>query len=380
MTRTTRIDRIEATTVAVPLPRPAAFSGRTVAERHFTLVRVTGDDGVCGIGFCYGGHRAGRIATLAVTDLLGPALLGADAHHVEGAHAELSREALLHGRAGSVMRALSALDIALWDRNARAVGLPLHRYLGGHTDRVKAYASGGYYLADKGTGELADEMLGYVEAGFTAVKMKVGRVDPTADAKRLATVREAVGPDIAIMLDANNAFPDLPTALRAVRQLEPYDPYWIEEPFDPDDVVDHARLARQTSTLVATGEILAGHRAFKALLDADAAEVLQPDAAVCGGITQFRKIATIAEAYGAIVCPHWFHDLHAPLVATCASARYVECFPTADIANFRLLIDRQLTLDNGDLVLHDRTGLGFDFVADAVEAYAIDPWQVVTPG
>lgn len=377
MTGMTAIERIEATTAVVPLPQTAAFSNRKVAERHYTLVRVTGDDGVSGIGFCYGGHRAGRLATLAVTDLLGPALLGADAHHTEGNWVHLYQEGLLHGRAGSAMRALSALDVALWDRNARAAGLPLHRYLGGRTDRVAAYASGGYYHDGKGVGDLAAEMLGYVEAGFTAVKMKIGRLDPTEDAKRLAAVREAVGPDVLVMLDANNAFHDLPSAVRAMRLWEPYDPYWIEEPFGPDDIDDHAALARQTSSLVATGEILAGRWSFKTLLDAGAAAVLQTDAAVCGGITEFRKIAAMAQSHGVVMCPHWFHDLHAPLVGAFPNARFVEYFPTADIANFRLLIDRQLTLDGGELVLHSRPGLGFDFTADALAKYCVGGWQSV---
>ena len=131
----------------MPLDNPTAFSNRLVHDRFYTLVRVTGDDGVTGIGFCYGGNVGGALPAVAVRDLIAPVMVGQDAHRVEGLWAEAYHAMLLHGRAGSAMRALSAVDVALWDRTARAAGLPLHRFLGGYADTaVPAYASGGYYL------------------------------------------------------------------------------------------------------------------------------------------------------------------------------------------------------------------------------------------
>ena len=127
-------------------------------------------------------------------------------------------------------------------------------------------------------------------------------------------MREAVGPDVLVMLDANNAWTDLPTALQTMRRFEPYDPYWIEEPFCPDDIDNHARLAQRTPIPVATGEIEAGRWRHKELLDKAAAAILQTDAAVCGGITEFRRIAATAASYGVPIAPHWFHDLHVHLV------------------------------------------------------------------
>ena len=116
----TSIASIETATATVPLPASVGFSSRTVTQRDYTLVRVTGDDGVSGIGFCYPGHRAASLATSAVGDLLAPAIAGDDAHLVGSAWSKMHQERLLHGRLGSVMRAISAIDIALWDRNARA--------------------------------------------------------------------------------------------------------------------------------------------------------------------------------------------------------------------------------------------------------------------
>ncbi|SFQ57870.1 mandelate racemase/muconate lactonizing enzyme family protein [Nitratireductor indicus] len=376
----TTIRKIEAATASIPLPAPTGFSSRTVLQREYTLVRVTGDDGVTGIGFCYPGHRAAQLATMAVTDLLGPVVLGMDAHLVEGAWGAMYQESLLHGRVGSVMRALSAIDIALWDRNARAANLPLHKYLGGRSNRVKAYASGGYYLEGKGVEGVHKEMTSYVEKGFKAVKMKVGRVSAAEDADRIAAARDAIGPDGVLMLDANNAWKDLPAALGALRLWEPYNPYWIEEPFSPDDIINHARLARETPISVATGEIEAGRWRSKELLDAGAAIILQQDAAVCGGISELRRIADLASAYGVTLCPHWFHDLHAPLVSAFPSADYVEFFVGNGVHNLCDIIDRQLSFDNGELNLHEQPGLGFDFDEAALDKYLVGEWQNVTGG
>ncbi len=177
------------------------------------------------------------------------------------------------------------------------------------------------------------------------------------------------------MLDANNAWRDLPTAMAYMNRYEPYDPYWIEEPFSPDDIDLHARLARSITTTVATGEIGYGRWYFKELLDKGAAEILQTDAAVCGGISEFRRIAATASSYGVTVSPHWFHDLHVHLVASTPNARFVEFFPDDQVLNFRRLIDTQLEHRDGSLLLPTGPGLGYDFDEKAVKRYALNPQE-----
>jgi L-alanine-DL-glutamate epimerase-like enolase superfamily enzyme len=372
----TRITQVRSRAVAVPLETATSFSRRSVSERHYALVEVIGDDGVKGIGFCYAGHAGGTLVTKAVHGLLARKLVGEDAHRVEGLWEEMYQEALLHGRIGAVLRAISALDIALWDRNARAAELPLHKYLGAAVlDKVPAYASGGYYLAGKTPEMLGEEVAGYVRHGFAAVKIKVGRErDLGLERARIDAARAAIGADVLLMLDANNAWTDLPTALRCMRVYEEFDPYWIEEPFSPDDIDNHARLARLTPVPVATGEIEGGRWRFKELLDKQAAMILQTDACVCGGISEFRRIAATAASYGVTLCPHWFHDVHAPLVAATPNARFVELFTDDTVLNFRRLITPQLSFRNGMIELSERPGLGCDFLAEAVERYAVEPW------
>lgn len=376
-----RIQSVSVCVARIPLDTVTSFATRTVSARDYCLVKVRSSDGVEGMGFCYVGSAGGNIAKIAVEELLAPRLIGQDSLRVEGLWQEMYQESLLQGRSGSVMRGISILDTALWDLNARSARLPLHLYMGAYvTEAVPAYASGGYYLPGKTPKMLGQELAAYVKAGFKAVKMKVGRLSPKEEEARIRAAREAVGPEVHLMLDANNAWSDVPTALTYMKRYEPYDPYWMEEPFGPDDIDSHAKLAQLTPVVIATGEIAYGRWYHKELLDKRGAEILQTDACVCGGITEWKRIAAMAAGYGVTLCPHWFHDVHAPLVAATPNARYVEFFIDDQVLNFRRLIDRQMKFKDGKLILHKAPGLGFNFDEKALKKYALDrsrTWTVV---
>jgi L-alanine-DL-glutamate epimerase-like enolase superfamily enzyme len=366
------IESVSVCIARVPLDNPVQFSTRTVNAREYCLVKIRSQQGEEGVGYCYAVNTSGRLLQVAVTDLLAPLLIGQDSCRVEGLWSEMYQEALLQGRTGAVMRALSAIDIALWDLNARSVGLPLHKYLGAVvTDKVPAYASGGYYWPGKTNDHLAAEMRAFVDEGYRAVKIKVGRHSPAEEGARLAAVRQAIGPDIHLMLDVNNSWANLETALQYTERFEPSRPYWIEEPFLPDDIDNHARLARATRIPIATGEIEAGRWRFKALLDAGAATILQTDATVCGGITEWRRIVATAASYGVSVAPHAWHDVHIHLAATATNVTWVEFMPDDHIVNFRRLIDTQLVAENGYLLLPQGPGLSFRFDEAAVRQYGV---------
>ncbi|MGB3275224.1 MAG: mandelate racemase/muconate lactonizing enzyme family protein [Castellaniella sp.] len=370
-----RIESVQARTISVPLDHPTAFSTRHVTAREYALVKIRSIDGHEGIGFCYAGSHSGSIVTQAVRQLHRDRLKAQSALQVEGLWVDMYQASLLHGRTGSVMRALSIIDIALWDRNARAANLPLSQYLGGYAKgSVNAYASGGYYLDGKTPDKLAQELAGYVSLGFKAVKMKIGRLSVQEEEARIKAAREAIGDDVLLMLDANNAWRDLPTALEYVKRYERYDPYFIEEPFSPDDINNHAQLARRTAVPIATGEIEAGRWRHQELLEKRAAMILQTDAAVCGGITEWKRIAASAAGFGVSMYPHWFHDLHVHLVASTPNAEYVEFFPDDQVLNFRRVVDTQLEFSAGMLRVPTAPGLGFRFDEQAVERYALDDW------
>src|SRR6202050_3386878 len=376
MAQMSKIVSVEARTVHIPRKQATAFARRQVTSRDYSLVRIRTEDGVEGIGHCYAGHSGGNVVTTAVREMLAPMLLGADPYATELLWKNMYQEVLLHGRVGSVMRALSILDNALWDRNARAANLPLYKYLGAaYEDTVPAYASGGYYLEGKTPAMLGEEMASYVALGLNAVKMKVGRGDLRSEEERIEAARKAIGPDVLLMLDANNAWSDVPTALRYIERFAPYDPYCIEEPFSPDQIDNHAKLAALISIPIATGEIEAGRWRFKELLDKHAASILQADAAVCGGITEFRRIAALADAYGVTMCPHWFHDLHVHMVAASPNGQFVEYFPDGKVFNFCEIIDRQLKVHKGGLALTTEPGLGYQFDEQAIARFEADAWK-----
>jgi L-alanine-DL-glutamate epimerase-like enolase superfamily enzyme len=370
------IESISVCAAGVPLDKVTSFATRTVTTRHYGLVKVRSTDGVEGIGFCYVGSSGGELLRAAVEQLLAPVLVGKDSYAVEGLWQTMYQEALLQGRAGTVMRAISILDTAIWDLNARTHRVPLHKYLGAvELDSVPAYASGGYYLEGKTPEKLGEEMASYVEMGFKAVKMKGGRLSPREEEARVRAAREAIGPDVELMIDINNGWVDTTQALQHIKRIEQYDPYFIEEPFSPDDVANHARLAKLTRVPIATGEIGYGRWYHRELLEQGGAAILQTDAVVCGGISEWRRIAATAASHGVVMCPHWFHDVHAPLVASTPNARYVEYFWDDQVLNFRKLIDKQLAHRDGRVVLHQTPGLGFDFDEQSVARYG--RWTVV---
>lgn len=366
------IKSVSARTVRVPLSAPVAFSTRQISARHYTIARVETDDGVVGHGVCHGGNKAGTLSTIAVREYLAQLLVGRDPHCTEALWQDMSQDTLLNGRAGAVTRAISAVDMAIWDRNARSVGLPLWQYMGSFREKsVPAYASGGYYRGG-GVDEVRIEVESHVRAGFTAVKLKVGGASPSHDAARAAMARDIIGEDGILLLDANNAWADVAQALEALKPLMASRPYMIEEPFAPEDYASHRRLGELLPIAVASGEIAAGRFAHRQLIEQGGVTVLQPDVAVCGGITEWRRIAAMAAAASVPVMSHSFHDIHIHLIGSTPNGRFVEYFPDDSILPFRRLLDRQLEVRNGELVLPSGPGLGFEFLHAELDRYSVE--------
>jgi L-alanine-DL-glutamate epimerase-like enolase superfamily enzyme len=372
-----RVSAVEARTVSIPLRKPLAFSTRYVARRDYTIVRVRTSDGVEGFGYCYCGNRAGPLVTQFVRELLREHVLGADPLATETVWTNMYRDAILLGRCGAAVRAMSAVDVALWDIIGKATGLPLHRLLGGpKTGRVPCYASGGYYWEGVDACEfIAEELAGYVDAGFTAVKIKVGRLPLDQEIKRARAAREAIGPNVILMMDANNAWPDAAAAIPAIEALAEVNPFWIEEPLMPDDRRGHATIRRRVSVPIATGEIEATRWGFGELLQLDAVDMLQPDATVLGGITEFRKVAGMAAGRNIPLYPHWMHHLHTSLVASVPNAVMVEFFTDRSVLNLGEVLEDEIQADDGTLPVPQEPGTGVRFDVKALDHFAVDHWS-----
>ena len=365
-----RIARVDARSVAVPLPVPARLSRRLLDVRHYTFARVTDEDGNVGIGFCLGGTPVADFVRF-----LAPKLIGREIVETERLWDELYYETILIGRRGAGLRALSMIDIALWDLRGKLVGLPLAHLLGVYQDPVPAYASGGYFVQGEGLAELDDEVTRWAQDGYSAIKVKVGGVSLEEDVERLRTIRSAIGGHIRLMLDANNAWRDVPAALRAIRRFEGFDIEWIEEPLSPDDVDGHRRLAEMLDTTVATGEIEATRWGFAPIFRARAADVIQVDAAVCGGISEWLKIAHTACTFDVPVAPHWFSDLHVHCVASIPNGIWVEHFTNTRILNVMELFERSLEVRGGFAAVPKEPGLGIALKESALDRYALGPWS-----
>ena len=372
-----KIQTVEARTISIPLRKPLAFATRSVARREYTIVRVLTEDGVEGMGYCYCGNRAGGLVTQFVREFLRDHVVGADPFAVETIWTRMYRDAILLGRRGAAVRAMSAIDIALWDVMGKAQRLPLHRMLGGPKEsQVPCYASGGYYWEGTDPDKyVSDEVRGYVEDGFTAVKIKVGGLPLTEDLRRARAARKAIGPDVILMMDANNAWPDAATAIPAINAFAEVDPFWVEEPLMPDDIRGHAAIREKVSVPIATGEIEATRWGFGELLQLNAVDMLQPDSTVLGGITEFRRVAGMADSKGVPSYPHWMHHLHTSLVASIPNAVMVEYFPDLSVLNLGEVVRNPIRAQDGALPLPQEPGIGVTFDDQALDQFALDGWK-----
>jgi L-alanine-DL-glutamate epimerase-like enolase superfamily enzyme len=380
---TMSITHLTAKAVAIPLKRKTWMSTRALTERQFLLVWLSDDDGVTGMGYSYAGTLGGQLLADTVRDVLSAVVLGSDADDIPGLWRRMYQESILIGRRGAVLRAMSAVDIALWDLRARRCGVSLARLLGGSTARpLPAYASGGYYRSDDtaATDAVGAEIAAARELGFTDHKIKVGGLTVPEDAERVAAAAEAIGGRGRLALDANNAYPTVAEALRAARAFEraagDAGLWWFEEPLSPDNVAGHAELAATLETPVASGEIHQTRWDFAALIERRAVDILQPDVGVAGGVTEFLRIAHAAEMFDIPIAPHWHANLHAQLAAALPGTLTIEYFAlTDDIYNFEALVteDTRLRLQDGQILLSDRPGIGVELDHDAVARYQLDP-------
>lgn len=321
---------------------------------ELNTVRLQDADGVEGVGYTYTVGRNGAAIHALLEREFSELAIGEEASRIEALWQKFWWALHYGGRGGPTVLALSAVDIALWDLKARRANMPLWQLLGGHDPRVPCYA-GGVDL-DLSIDALLAQTDANLKKGFRAIKMKVGRKNLGEDVARLAAMREHLGAEFPLMVDANMKW-TADQAIRAARAFTPYDPLWLEEPLIPDDVAGHARVLREGGLPIAAGENLRTLWEFKQLIDSGGVSFPEPDVTNCGGVTSFMKIAHLAEAFSLPVTSHGAHDVTVQLLASAPNCAYLE----AHGFGLDRYIAQPLAIDEGFAIAPDRAGHGIAF-------------------
>lgn len=349
----TRVTGLRVSARAVPLPRPW---GPDVPVNHVIVCAVDVDDGRSGTGFTWTPSIGAPAVRALLENDIRAALIGGPAHP-EVVWDRLWRHLREAGGGGITTLALAAIDIALWDLRCGDAGLA--DVLGRRRESVTVYGSGvnrHYSLT-----ELVAQAKRWKAAGYPAVKIKVGLDDLREDVARVAAVREVIGPDTPLMIDANQRW-DLLRARRAIDALLPYNPHWVEEPLPADDVAGQARLRQSVAVPIALGENVSTIYGFRDLLVAGACDVVQPNVARVGGITPFLRIAELARAFGVPTHPHLLPDISGQLALALPMEPMVEDVEDASFAALGLLTPPYpVRIERGELRVGPHRGHGLVF-------------------
>jgi L-alanine-DL-glutamate epimerase-like enolase superfamily enzyme len=359
---TTMITGLDTTLLRVPLG--ATWAAHGVREVEVVHVTIRDGEGATGTGFTFSISGGAAAMGTLVAGVIAEATINTPVERWDRLWYDLWVRTHRLGR-GVAVPALSAVDIAVWDLRARRVGLPLYRLLGAQRDQVPVYRSLGGMPA-MSTQEVVERATAYVADGFEAIKLFCGAQRLEEEITRIAAVREAVGAGVRIMVDCNERL-DQPDALWFGRHLAEHDVYWLEEPLVSDDIAGHVRLADRLDVPIAAGEHLMGRFEFVEYLRHGAMAVVQPDTPLVGGVSECMRVATLAEAHGAALCPHFLPELHVHVVAATRAGKYLEYFPLIND-----LLEESLPVSAGLTQPPDRAGHGMVWAAEALQRYRAD--------
>jgi L-alanine-DL-glutamate epimerase-like enolase superfamily enzyme len=289
--------------------------------RNILVLEVETQGGIVGMGYLFPFSPVTRTIEACLKESILPRVLGKDATAVEAIWYDLWRATSTYGRGGIAMMAISALDIALWDAVGKRAGLPLHRLWGHFRAQMPAYGSGCFRGA--GGDGMIEKALHYVSRGYEAIKMQVAHVgDLKTDLDNVRRMREAVGPDVDIMIDVNMGW-TADVAIQMGRKFEAYDVYWLEEPVPPDDFAGYLRIAEALDLRIVGGETHFTRFDLRPFFENPRLPILQPDP-MRGGFTDLRKTAVLADTWGMTIAPHLFPELNVHLLASIPNGIWIE--------------------------------------------------------
>lgn len=352
-----RISSLDFYEAESAMSRPIADATHRIAAIKFIIARLTLTDGTQGEGYLLAFHFSPQAIRGALADVRELAL-DREVSATRSFNRDCDEHFEYFGDVGLLRWARAVVDIAMWDAWARHLKVPVWQLLGSHAKRVPTYGSGGWLsYSDE---ELIDEVTGYVRRGFKAVKLKVGAREPGRDLARIAKVREAVGPDVQVMIDANQGF-EYPAALDLAQKAKPYGIHWFEEPLHHSDFDGYQALRQNGGVAVAMGEREYDLVALRELTRRNALDLWQPDILRLGGVQGWLDSASMAQAHHLPVLPHYYKEYDVPLACTIPNAYGVESFDWVDG-----IVDRPVRIEDGFAYPSDEPGWGFRFKDEAL--------------
>ena len=358
-----KITDIRCRAVAAPMKRPLATSVATLTASALLLIDLQTDAGVVGRSYLFGMGRQNLPPMAKLVEAMTEMVKGDAVAPLDIERKLRARYALL-GVHNVVLIAMAGIDMAAWDALAQSLGQPLVRLLGAAPRPIPAYNSKGLGIMDLKA--LVAEARDFVDEGFRAIKLRMGRPDARADMEALRAVKKAIGPDITLMVDFNQAL----TVAEAMRRSQMIDEeggvYWIEEPIRADDFAGAARLTREIRTPIQLGENFMGPEQMAQALAAGACDFAMPDAQRIGGVTGWMRAAALAQGAGMEMSSHLFPEVSCHLLAATPTCHWLEYVDWADP-----ILKQPCELQDGHVVIPDRPGTGIEWNEAAVEKYRI---------
>lgn len=363
-----KVTDVKAESYRWPRKVPIRNGLHVYSEYDLNVIKIETDEGITGIGIGRDIREAPAVG-IAMVDFFKKFVIGEDPFNTERIWDKMWVPKLT-GRRGITTRIIAAIDLALWDIKGKAAGKSVHQLLGGYADKVPVYIAGGYYEEGKGLKELAQEVEDSLSIGAKAVKMKVGGAPINEDVERVRVVREAVGTDIKVMVDANCAYRYY-EAIQLATRIEKYDIAWFEEPVKPDDYKGHQLISQATTVPIATGENEYTKYGFRDLIENRCAAIIQPDAQIMGGVTEFMKVAAMAQSHDLPIAPHGNQEVHVQLVAAIPNGLTVEFYRDSTNPMWGKMYEETLMIQDGFVSPSDAPGFGITPNEKELEQYRV---------
>jgi L-alanine-DL-glutamate epimerase-like enolase superfamily enzyme len=362
-----KIETTDFYTLKVPIGRTVGDSRLSITDVYWIIVEIETDTGLTGTGWMgslgFGPDVMAQLFESQFADIL----QDRNPFELTAIHEDLRRQTIYYGETGMAAWPRGAIDVALWDLKAQAAGEPLYRFLGGMERSVPVYAS----LMDATEDDIetvANRHGEYADSGFSAFKTKVGNRSAEDERRRVETIRDRIGDDADLFVDANQAW-TVKEAIDHVHAMGDANLAWVEEPISEWDLRGHERVATAIDPPLATGEMFYRPERFEFLFDIGTVDIVQPDLIRLGGISAMQEVAAMAQRHNVPMAPHFYGLISAHAVSAAPTGLIAEYIPAYDVRD--VLVDPP-EVEDGTLLLPDRPGHGYEIAPDARKEYEVD--------